>query len=140
MIRIKKLKKEALIPVKAYDGDAGFDVFSCEDVEISKFNHYKFALGLSVEIPENYVLIVAEKSGMASKFGIMTIGNIIDSTYRGEIHVIIKNVNDNSIFIKKGQKIAQLLLMPCYTGTSITEVEELTNTRRGDNGFGSTGI
>ncbi len=138
MIKVKILNNNAKVPIKNYNGDAGFDLFAMKDVHIPHMKWEKIPVGIAVEIPLGTVLLVQEKSGMASKLGLMTIGNVIDASYRGEIHVILFNFGDD-ILIRKGQKIAQALLLYCYTGKEIEVVNELSITERNDSGFGSTG-
>ena len=93
-----------------------------------------------VEFPNGYFAHVEQKSGLARKLGLLTIGNIIDSSYRGECHAIIVNTGNVFFDIKKGQKIAQIIFHRCYTVDKINYVEELSETDRGNKGFGSTGV
>ncbi len=139
MIKVKKLFDDTKLPLKAKNGDAGFDVFSREKITIWPAQRYCFSLGFAIEIPSGYVALIQAKSGMALKNGITTIGNVIDSGYRGECHAILLNTSENILKIEIGQKIAQLLIMPCYTEMEISEVIELQNSARDINGFGSTG-
>ena len=139
MLRVKILNEKAKMPQKAKMFDAGFDVFSCEEKTIGPMERYNFGLGIAIEFPENYMLMVSEKSGMAAKHGIQTIGNIIDAGYRGEIHAILQNLSKEPVKIEIGQKIAQIILLPCYTGNVISRADELSYTDRKDGGFGSTG-
>ena len=139
MLKVKRLKSNIKLPIKMKEGDAGFDVFSTENVTIGPGERYNFSLGFALEIPIGNVVLIQERSGMANNNGVLTIGNVIDSGYRGECHAILFNSSQLSIQIKKGQKIAQLLLLFGYTGKNIEEVEELSDTERGNNGFGSTG-
>jgi dUTP pyrophosphatase len=139
MIKIKTLFEDVKPPQKSVYGDAGFDVFSRETKVLKPFERYRFKLGFCVEFPEGHVLMVNEKSGMALNNGLISIANVIDSQYRGEISAILVNLSELETEIKKDQKIAQILLMNCYTGTEIKIVEKLTETDRGEKGFGSTG-
>jgi dUTP pyrophosphatase len=139
MLLVKLLNDKAKMPQKAKLFDAGFDVFSCEEKIIGSFERHNFGLGIAVEFPRDYMLMVSEKSGMAAKLGIQTIGNIIDSGYRGEIHAILQNLSPAPVKIEIGQKIAQIILLPCYTGCDARCVNELSDTDRKDGGFGSTG-
>lgn len=139
MIKIKKIDEKVVLPKKAYIGDAGFDVYSIENKILNPLERYKFRLGFCVEFPENYVLMVCDKSGLAVNHGLSTIANIIDSTYRGEVHVVMINLSLDIVEIKQGQKIAQVLLLSCYTGQEIIEIESLSSSLRGTGGFGSTG-
>jgi len=139
MLLIKILNDKAKMPHKAQPFDAGFDVFSCEEKVIGPLERHNFGLGIAVEFPRDYMLMVSEKSGMAAKMGIQTIGNIIDAGYRGEIHAILQNLSQKSVKIEIGQKIAQIILLPCYTGNEIILADILSSTDRQNGGFGSTG-
>jgi len=137
-IKIKKLNLEAIIPSYAHEGDAGMDIFSCEDVIIKPNERHLVSTGISIELPEGYVALVWDKSGVANK-GIKSMGGVIEYTYRGEYKIILYNTSKEPYEIKKAQKIAQLLIQPIITA-EIQEVLELSETKRGDGGFGSTGL
>ncbi len=144
LIKIKIIDKEAKYPTKAYIGDAAYDVFNNSPTITMGFGErFMFRLGFSIEIPYGHVALIQEKSGMAINDGIMTIGNVIDSNYRGECHAILCSLNQKPITISHGQKIAQMMIMPCYTGIYyqvIDNDEELSSSNRGEKGFGSTGL
>ncbi|MCF7795965.1 dUTP diphosphatase [Patescibacteria group bacterium] len=131
-------KKYGKINKPAKHGDAGYDVFATKDIILKPHERYNMPLGIALEFPSDYVCVVNQKSGLANKYGIDTIGNVIDSGYRGEIHALIVNTSNKDIFIKAGQKIAQLLFL-FWKEFNILYVDELTETDRGSNGFGSTG-
>lgn len=137
-IKFLKLNKDAVLPKYAHTGDAGMDLYSLENKILKPKERYCFNIGLSTEIPNNYVGLIWEKSGLALKEGVTILGGVIDAGYRGEIGVAILNSSSNNIKIEKKQKIAQLLIQPVCTA-KIKEVSKLTNTSRGDGGFGSTG-
>jgi len=137
-IKIKKLKPDAIIPKYSHVGDAGMDLFSLEENIILKPGERKlFSTGLSIELPEGYVSLIWDKSGIANE-GIKTMGGVIEQTYRGEYKIILVNLSEKDYEIKKYQKIAQLLIQPITTA-EIIEVNELSQTQRGEGGFGSTG-
>lgn len=139
--KIKLLRDTKITLVKKYDGDAGFDVFSDGNYFLWPHRFKKIPLGFALEIPINWMAMISERSGLASENGLFTIGNIIDSTYRGEVHAIVYNGNANETFqIKKGDKIAQLIILPCYTGKLVYTLDELSESERGSKGFGSTGM
>ena len=138
MLKVKLINPNAFPPKKKYEGDAGFDVFAPYDFELRPGGIKKINLGFAVEFDPGNVLLVQTKSSLA-EIGIETIGNVIDSTYRGPIHVIMVNLSHEYRYFKKGQKIAQLILFKCYTGTKVEVVDELSKTERGSRGFGSTG-
>jgi len=140
IINIKRLKEDVKIPVYAHFGDAGADLFATEDITIGKDEVIRMKTGIALEIPEGYMGMVTDKSGLASK-GIVVVGGIIDSTYRGEINVVMSY--HGSLFpgyeFKKGDKIAQIIFLPVVTANFV-EFNYLSETERGDRGFGSTGI
>jgi dUTP pyrophosphatase len=133
-----KVLENGKAPVKAHSGDAGFDVFVKEQTFVLKNSVTKVPLGFAVEIPENYMLEITDKSGIASK-GLFTVGGIVDSTYRGEVHCVIINSTNEDVIFEKHQKVAQMIIFPCYTRTEYEIVSELSETNRGSGGFGSTG-
>ena len=139
MIKIKKLKRDIKIPIKAHSSDAGFDVYAIEQFLINKGDRYCAALGFAIELPDNTVAMIQSKSGLANKFGIDTIGNIIDSGYRGECHAILVNHGDNTIKFESGDKIAQMLIIKLDKTDILQEVVELSEADRGNNKFGSSG-
>ena len=141
MFKIKIMREEIILPLKVYDGDAGFDLFNDNTPHFLKpFNRVVINLGFAMEIRPNWVALIQEKSGMAVNQGIITIGNVIDSTYRGEAHVIILNMGADIVRIQPYQKVAQMLLVPCYTGKNFDLVDDLSCTQRNDKGFGSSGL
>jgi len=141
LVKIKKLREDAILPHYAHDGDAGMDVYSVVDEILYPYDRKLIPTGLSFEIPKGYEIQVRPKSGLALKHGI-TIPNTpgtLDSGYRGELGVIMLNVSRRPYEVKKGQKIAQIILSK-YESAEIELVNELTDTTRGQGGFGSTGL
>ena len=140
-IKIKPMTDNSILPSKSYIGDAGLDVFNHNgDFMLWPEERMKVNLGFAMEIPTGFVTLIQEKSGMAFKNGVFTLGNVIDSTYRGECHAILYNTSKNPVEIKAFQKVAQMLIMPCYTGSEYEVVDTLSETSRGEGGFGSTGL
>jgi len=140
-IKIKKLHPDAIMPHYAHDGDAGMDVYSVEDITIMHKKRELISTGLSFEIPKGFEIQIRPKSGLALKHG-LTIPNTpgtLDSGYRGELKVILLNTGDEPYEVKKGEKIAQIVLAR-YEEAEIQEVNDLSDTQRGDGGFGSTGL
>jgi len=137
-LKIKKLQDSAKIPSFAYKTDAGFDLFSVEDIEIKNNKIVAVSTGISMEIPKGYVGLIWDKSGLSLKNGIKTMGGVIDSGYRGEVKVILTNLLKKPYLFKKGDKIAQMLIQEIKQ-PEILEVNELNEADRGDFGFGSTG-
>lgn len=139
-IRFKKLNADAKLPEYKTKGAAGFDFYSVEDAQLVEGQVSLVATGLSVEIPEGYELQVRCRSGLAAKSGAFLVNGVgtIDSDYRGEIKVIMSTCLSSAVSIKKGDRIAQGILAPAPQAT-IVEVSDLTETSRGEGGFGSTG-
>jgi dUTP pyrophosphatase len=141
-VLLKRLPHGADLPLPAYatDGAAGMDVVSAEDVDLAPGARHAVATGLSVAIPAGYEIQVRPRSGLALKHGV-TVPNTpgtIDSDYRGELKVIMINLGTEVFSIRRGDRVAQLVLAPVTRGTWL-EVEELDHTARGEGGFGSTG-
>lgn len=137
-LRVKKLKEEAKIPFYAHDNDAGMDLYACEDVTIQKGSKALVGTGIALEIPDNYVGLVWDKSGLATTHGLKTLGGVVDAGYRGEVMVGLVNLGNEDYKISKGHKIAQMLIQK-VKHPEIVEVEELSDSTRGERGFGSTG-
>ena len=133
-------KSENPLPKYAKQGDAGMDICAAEDIHISPFNWVAVSTGLYVEIPEGYEIQIRSRSGLAYKHGIQVLNSpgTIDSGYRGEIKVILKNNDHRTYNVSKGDRIAQMVVAPVTTAT-LTEVAEISETERGEGGLGSTG-
>lgn len=138
-MKVKKINERAIIPKKAYDCDAGFDVFHCdEDMIIAPNYRLQVKLGIAIEIEKDEVAIMSERSGMAIRHGLTSIGNIIDSGYRGEISIILYNMGIENVLIKYGDKIGQIIV--CKLGSHEVEVvDELSETERGEKAHNSSG-
>lgn len=137
-IKIQKIK-DVKIPNYAHDGDAGLDIYSAEDDYILKPGERKgFPTGIKMEIPDGYVGLIWDKSGLASKYGIKTMAGVIDSTYRGELIIVLINSGSENYLVEKNTKIAQMLVQKIERA-EIEKVESLDETERGKEGFGSTG-
>lgn len=137
-VKIKRLDTELPLPTYAYVGDAAFDLLSREEVVIEPGERKAIATGLSLEIPEGFVGLVWDKSGIAIKNGLKTLGGVIDSGYRGEVMIGIINVSKVAYTFKKGDKVAQMIIQKTEE-VEIVEVPELSSTERGEKGFGSSG-
>lgn len=137
-IKIKKLFKDAKLPIRSHHDDAGMDLFSVDEIILKPGEYQVIKTGIALEIPYSFVGLVWEKSGMANK-GIKTVGGVIDSGYRGEIMIQLRNFSDSDYQISKGDKVAQLIISKIELPTMI-EVDELSESERGDSRFGSTGI
>ncbi|MBT3298110.1 dUTP diphosphatase [archaeon] len=137
-VKIKRLNSEVKLPNYANPGDAGMDFFSAENVIINSGERKTVKTGISMAIPVGFVGLFWDKSGLASKKGIKTMAGVIDSGFRGEIGIVLKNLGDDEFVIEKNMKIAQMLIQPIYS-PELEEVESLEETERGQGGFGSTG-
>ena len=136
---IKKVRNETKLPTKAYEGDAGFDVYAPLGFFMKAGETRQIKLGFAMQIYENEVCIMSERSGMAIKYGLTSIGNVIDSGYRGEVSIILFNSGPSGIEISKGDKIGQMLIMK-LGDRNIREVEELEDSERGDKAHNSSGF
>lgn len=123
---------------KPRDGDVGYDLRSIEDITIWPGTQHIIRTGIKLEIPPGYGGLVKDRSSMASK-RIYTHGGVIDSIYRGEIKVMLANHGNMPYQVRKGDKIAQLLIVPVLTAET-ERVLVLSDTVRGEGGFGSTGV
>lgn len=137
---ICRLLPEAVIPDRAYAGDAGLDLAACERVELAPGERATIGTGLAVAIPEGHAGFVQPRSGLASRHGISLVNSpgLIDSGYRGELRVVVLNTDTNSSFtIEPGMRIAQLVVMR-LPEVELVEVEALPESDRGRRGFGSS--
>jgi dUTP pyrophosphatase len=138
-LKLKKLHPDAKVPSYAYRGDAGMDLYVPENIIIKVGERKTIPLGIAIEIPDGYVGLMFDKSSLSHKHGLKTYGNVIDSGYRGEIHVGIMNLSDKDYELKTGDKIIQMLIMPVFQ-VEVVVVDELSGSDRGDGNFGSSGV
>ena len=132
-----KLDKGAIAPTRAHPYDAGMDLYATVDCIIGVGNRHTFDTGVHVEIPEGWVGFIKSKSGLMVKHGMITDGTI-DAHYTGPIKVCLFNHGLDEYTVKAGDKIAQLVIVPCLL-PRLELVDSLEETDRGDGGFGSTG-
>lgn len=128
---------EATLPTRAHPEDAGMDLYALEDVFLSGHQGKLARTGIAMAIQNGFVGMVADRSSMAKK-GIKTAGGIIDAGYRGEIMVVLWNLTGEEIKLNRGERIAQLLLIPIVT-PAVVDAASLSETARGAKGFGSSG-
>lgn len=138
VVRIKKLKDDAQVPLYKRPGDAAFDLFSCEDWTLQPHEQHIFPIGIAMAIQQGCAGLIWDRSGMGAKHGIKVLGGVIDHTYRGEIGVGLINLTKVPYEVRKGDRIAQMLIQPVYTA-ELQEVDDLDETARGEGGFGSSG-
>jgi dUTP pyrophosphatase len=137
---IRRLRDDAIVPARAYDGDAGLDLAACERVVLEPGERATVGTGLAVAIPDGYAGFVQPRSGLAAKNGITIVNTpgLVDSGYRGELKVILLNTDERDAFVvEPGMRIAQLVVMPVPFVDPI-EVDELPESERGVRGFGSS--
>jgi dUTP pyrophosphatase len=139
-IKVKKLHPNAVIPSYSKVGDAGMDLTITSEIENTTFS-VSYGFGIAMEIPKNYVGLVFPRSSVRNQELVLSncVG-VIDSGYRGELQATFKKTNGlDSLKYKVGERGAQIIILP-YPQVKMVESEELSNTERGDGGFGSTGV
>lgn len=139
-ILFKKLNKSAAIPTYAKKGDACCDLYSVEDVTITPGQRRLVDTGIAIELPYGFEAQIRPRSGNAWKHGVAVLNSpgTIDEGYHNSIKVILINLGDDYFVVKKGDRIAQMKFSPVYVGNFV-EVDELSSTDRGTDGWGSTG-
>jgi dUTP pyrophosphatase len=137
---IRRLREDAVVPDRAYEGDAGLDLAACERHELGPGERAVVGTGLAVEIPAGYAGFVQPRSGLAAKHGIMILNSpgLVDSGYRGEVRIILLNTDQAETFVvEPGMRIAQLVVQ-AVEAVELDEVGELAESERGARGFGSS--
>jgi dUTP pyrophosphatase len=139
-VGVRRLHEDAVLPSRAYEGDAGLDLAACEGLTLEPGERASVGTGIAVEIPEGYAGFVQPRSGLATRHGIGVVNSpgLIDSGYRGEIRVVLLNTDAREPFtVEPGMRIAQLVVAP-VASVRLVEVEELAMSERGARGFGSS--
>ena len=139
-VAFRKLRDDAVVPSRAYDGDAGLDLASCERVVLAPGERALVGTGLAVAVPDGYAGFVQPRSGLAARHGITIVNTpgLVDSGYRGELRVILHNTDARETFVvEPGMRIAQLVLLEVPPVDPVV-VEELPSSERGERGFGSS--
>ena len=137
---VKRLREGAVLPSRAYDGDAGLDLAASERVELGPGERAVVGTGLAVAIPPGHAGFVQPRSGLAAKHGISVVNSpgLVDSGYRGELRVVLLNTDPREAFVvEPGMRIAQLVVLPVAV-PELREVDELPESERGERGFGSS--
>lgn len=140
-VKIKKLREGVILPEYKTEGAGCFDLYAPEDVCIEGMDlSVKIPLGIAVEIPEGYVMLLMMRSSMGvhTSLRMSNAVGVIDSDYRGEISCIVDNVTTDEYVIEQGERIAQAMIVQ-YPRIEFIEVDSLSETKRGTGGFGSTG-
>lgn len=138
-IKIQKIEDGAVVPSYARAGDAGLNLYSAEDLVLKGGERQAIKTGIKMEIPDGYVGLIWDRSGMAFNDGIKTMAGVVDSGYRGEVKVVLMNLSKEDFEIKKGYKIAQMIIQK-FESAEIEITENLSGSERGNGGFGSTGM
>ncbi len=142
VLKIKRLRREAVLPERKTPGSAGYDLCACvaQDFTIEPGELAIFPTGLAAEIPSGCAGMIFTRSGLGVKHGVAVANGVgvIDSDYRGEIHVGLRNSSQIPYTVRPGERIAQLIIMPVCL-PEVEEAAELSETQRGTGGFGSTG-
>jgi dUTP pyrophosphatase len=140
-LRVIKLKDNAVIPTRAHPGDAGLDLYSTEIAHLGPGERWSVGTGIALQIPDGHAGLVLPRSGLAREHGIALVNapGLIDAGYRGEVRVLLLNTDPaETVRIEAGARIAQLVVTPVAIAAPV-EVTELSDSARGDGGFGSTG-
>jgi len=136
-IKIKKLKENAKLPKYHHHGDVGMDMYAMETVTILPMGHHRFWHGFAMEFPEGYMAKVFDKSSI-SKAGLHTMGGVFDAGYRGEYNTHLVNLGDGPYTVEEGDKVSQIVIVPIAIA-DLEETDTLSESARGEGGFGSTG-
>jgi dUTP pyrophosphatase len=134
---IRRLDPAAIIPTRAHHDDAGLDLYGLEDATVAPGEGKLLRTGVAVAVPAGHVGLVCDRSSLAKR-GLKTAGGVIDAGYRGELGVVVWNISSAPQAVKKGERIAQMLVVPIATPAPV-ETADLGVTARGAGGFGSTG-
>jgi len=140
-LAVHRLRPEAIVPARAYAGDAGLDLHAAEEVRLEPGERAAVGTGLAVEIPERHAGMVLPRSGLAHRHGISLVNapGLIDEGYRGEVRVLLLNTDRSEAFtVQPGERIAQLVIVRVES-PDIVEVDELAGSERAERGFGSSG-
>ena len=138
-LKVKRLTETSRLPEKAFPTEAGFDVFADEAVTIHNGETVAVSTGIALEIPDGYYGRLKARSGLTLNSPLRVLEGTIDSSYRGEVKVMADVKKDCTYHVPKGAKIAQLIIQP-LPQFEVVEVDELSQSDRGENGFGSTGV
>ena len=136
-LKVRKIHPEARLPVYQHPGDAGLDLFSAVDEVLGAGELKAVPTGIQMAIPDGHVGLIWDKSGISLQ-GVHRLAGVVDAGYRGEVKVVMINLGKLPFAIKKGMKIAQMLIQP-VVAAEVTETADLDDTSRGGGGFGSTG-
>ena len=140
-LRVRRLEPAAVLPTQAHEGDAGYDLYTVEPVDLAPGQRAMVRTGIAIEVSHGHAALVLPRSGLAAKHGVSVVNapGLIDSGYRGEVRVLLLNTDLHDRFrADPGDRIAQLVLVRVET-PPVEEVDELRESARGEGGFGSSG-
>jgi dUTP pyrophosphatase len=140
-LRVRRLDPRAVLPTRAYEGDAGLDLCALEGIRLAPGARHAVPTGIAVEIPAGHAGLLLPRSGLAARHGIALVNapGLIDAGYRGEIRVLLLNTDrETACELEPGDRIAQLMIVR-HESPAIVEVQELSDSDRGGGGFGSSG-
>jgi dUTP pyrophosphatase len=140
-VAVTRLRDDAILPSRAYPGDAGLDLVACDRHELGPGERGLVGTGIAVAIPDGHAGLVTPRSGLATKHGITIVNTpgVVDAGYRGELRVILHNTDPHEAFVvEPGMRIAQLVVV-AVPAAELREVDELPGSERGAGGFGSSG-
>jgi len=141
-VAVTRLRPDAVLPVQAYPGDAGFDLAACDRAELRPGERAVVGTGIAVALPAGHAAFVVPRSGLAARHGLGAVNapGLIDAGYRGEVKVILHNTDlDTAFVVEPGMRIAQLVIVE-LPRLELVEVEELPDSERGAGGLGSSGM
>lgn len=137
-LKVKKLYDDAKLPTKGHPGDAGLDFYAHETVRFSPGEQMRVHTGVAIEIPEGFVGLIWDKSGISFNMGLKVMGGVMDAGYRGEVVMSMLNTRGKEAVLEKGHKVAQMIIQK-FEDCDIVETSDLTDTVRGTGREGSTG-
>ena len=138
-VRIQRIDKENEVVKYAHDGDAAFDLRSSENINLSAKGKVIVPTGIKMAIPEGFAGFIWDRSGLAANSSLHCLAGVVDSGYRGEVKVVLVNLSKHDMYIKKGMRIAQMVIQKIEHPV-LEEVGSLDETKRNEGGFGSTGL
>jgi len=138
-LKVKLLKKGLPLPEYSMLSDVGFDLRAAESISLAPYEQKTVKTGIALEIPNGHVGLIRDRAGIITKMNVHTAAGTFDPAYRGEISVVLINFGEESVSIESGMRIAQMLIIPVEK-VKIKKVSKLSSTKRGDRGFGSTGM
>jgi len=137
IIPIHLCEKKAKLPQRAHEGDAGYDLCCLEEITIEPLKRKLIKTGVKVAIPINHYGRIAPRSGLALKHGIDVMAGVVDSSYRGEIGIVLVNLSDDAVVFDEGEKVAQLIIEGCQP-VEWLQTKDLDSTKRQGSGYGSS--